>query len=135
MVLVSNDSYRLDNLGGLGTRESLDRGVLGVATAEIASAADAQSFVALEAIGQIRRFHGWLEWSTPRFEVNAAGPVELGVDGEAITMDPPLVFTTLPGALRVRLPRRASGLSPAARWRGRSALPEVVTGRQPREAL
>ena len=30
-------------------------------------------------------------------------------------MDPPLVFEILPGALRVRLPRNATGRSPAAR--------------------
>jgi len=37
------------------------------------------------------------------------------VDGEALVMDPPLVFQAHPGALLVRLPRHAVQLSPAAR--------------------
>jgi hypothetical protein len=37
------------------------------------------------------------------------------VDGEALVMDPPLVFQAQPGALRVRLPRHAVQRSPAAR--------------------
>jgi hypothetical protein len=41
--------------------------------------------------------------------------VEIGVDGEALLMDPPLVFESRPGALRVRLPRHAVRRSPAAR--------------------
>ena len=39
----------------------------------------------------------------------------VGVDGEALILDQPLVFTARPGALRVRLPRRTLRLSPAAR--------------------
>ena len=41
--------------------------------------------------------------------------MEIGIDGEALLMDPPLVFESLPGALRVRLPRRAVRPSRAAR--------------------
>jgi len=88
---------------------------LGVVAVTIADAADASRFAALEATGQVRRFSGWLEWSTQRFEVSAGGAVEVGVDGEALTMDPPVVFESRPGALRVRLPRRKVGASPAAR--------------------
>lgn len=115
LILVSNDPYQLDYIGGRGTRERLDLGVLGIVTARIADAADARRFVALEAAGQVRRFPGWMEWSTSRFEVGSGAPVEVGVDGEALLMDPPLVFESLPGALRIRLPRHALGASPAAR--------------------
>jgi diacylglycerol kinase family enzyme len=115
MILVSNDRYQLDHLGGRGTRESLDDGVLGIVAARIGDANDARQFVALEAAGQVRRFRGWQEWSAPRFEVSSGAPVEIGVDGEALLMDPPLVFESWPAALRVRLPRHAVHLSPAAR--------------------
>ena len=71
--------------------------------------------MALQAAGQIRRFPGWQEWSAPSFKVSSGGPVEIGVDGEALLMDPPLVFESRPGALRVRLPRHTAGSSPAAR--------------------
>jgi diacylglycerol kinase family enzyme len=115
MILVSNDRYQLDHIGGRGTRESLDDGVLGIVAARIGDANDARQFMALEAAGQVRRFRGWQEWSAPRFEVSSDAPVEIGVDGEALLMDPPLVFESWPAALRVRLPRHAVHLSPAAR--------------------
>jgi hypothetical protein len=53
-------------------------------------------------------------WSRPEFDVRSSGPVPVGLDGEAVVLDPPLRFASLPGALRVRLPRRAHGVSPAA---------------------
>jgi diacylglycerol kinase family enzyme len=114
LILVSNDPYQLDHIGGRGTRERLDGGVLGIVAARIGDAADARQFVALEAAGQVRRFPGWHEWSAPRFEVSSGSPVEIGIDGEALLMDPPLVFESRPRALRVRLPRHAVRHSPAA---------------------
>jgi hypothetical protein len=114
LILVSNDPYQLDHIGGMGTRERLDLGVLGIVTARIRDAAGARRFVMLEAAGQVSRYPGWQEWAAPRFEVDSGAPVEIGIDGEALLMDPPLVFESRPGALRVRLPRRAAAPSPAA---------------------
>jgi hypothetical protein len=59
--------------------------------------------------------------------------VEIGLDGEALVLDPPLRFSSLPGALRVRLPRGV-GRAPAARAAALStdnlsALLRVATGR------
>jgi diacylglycerol kinase family enzyme len=105
----------MDHLVDMGTRQRLDLGVLGIVAARIADAAQASRFVALEAAGQVRRFPGWLEWNASRFEVNSGAPVEIGIDGEALSMDPPLVFESLPGALQVRLPHRAVQPSRAAR--------------------
>jgi diacylglycerol kinase family enzyme len=115
LILVSNDPYQLDSIGGMGTRERLDLGVLGIVVARIDDAAQASRFMALEAAGLLRRFPGWREWNTPRFEVSSGAPVEIGIDGEALLLDPPLVFESLPGALQVRLPRRAVRPSRAAR--------------------
>jgi len=115
LILVSNDPYELDYPGGQGTRARIDQGVLGIVAVMIADADDARKFAALEAAGQVRRFPGWAEWSAPRFEVGSGAPVQIGLDGEALTMDPPLVFVSRPGAVRVRLPRHARQLSPAAR--------------------
>ena len=125
MVLVSNNAYQLADFSGRGTRERIDQGLLGVVAARIEGVRAAEQFVALNAAGQIRRFSGWHEWTTPRFRIDSGGPVEIGVDGEAMTLDPPLVFESLPAALRVRLPRHAPGLSPAARRLSRSTLGEL----------
>jgi diacylglycerol kinase family enzyme len=113
LILVSNDPYQLDHIGGRGTRERLDAGTLGVVAARIDGPRQAHRFIALETTGHIRRFEGWLEWDAAEFQVGSGGPVEIGIDGEALTMDPPLVFTSRPGALRVRVPRHTAK-SPAA---------------------
>ncbi|HEY6568357.1 MAG TPA: diacylglycerol kinase family protein [Actinomycetota bacterium] len=132
MLLISNDPYRLDGATARGTRERLDAGVLGIVSLRVDSAADAQKMVTLDAVGQIKRFEGWLEWSAERFQVDSGAPVEVGVDGEALILDPPLVFETRPGALRVRTPRHAPGVSPAAKatspWE-LDRLAEVALGR------
>ncbi len=114
LVLVSNNPYRLASLTGAGTRERIDTGQLGVVAARVRSAADVSKLVALELVGQAGRFPGLMSWSTQEFEVRSGGPVEVGLDGEALLLDPPLRFVSLPGALRVRLPRGV-GLPPAAR--------------------
>ncbi len=98
----------------MGTRERIDGGTLGVVAARIRGPADASKFVAMELVGQIARFPGLISWSTPTFEVRSAHPVEVGLDGEALVLEPPLRFASLPGALRVWLPPSA-GLAPAAR--------------------
>ncbi len=127
LLLVSNDPYQLDRLaGGSGTRPRMDLGSLGIAALSVTNATAARRLVALESAGQLRRFSGWQEWAAPRFRVDSDGPVEIGVDGEALTMDPPLLFETMPGALRVLLPPQALGQSPAARALDHSSLGDLV---------
>jgi diacylglycerol kinase family enzyme len=108
LVLVSNNPYQLTSLAGAGTRARLDTGRLGLVAARITAASDIAEFVMFETIGQAQRFHGLLEWSEVRFEVRSSSPVAVGLDGEALVLEPPLQFVSLPGALRVRLPERAS---------------------------
>jgi diacylglycerol kinase family enzyme len=113
LVLVSNNPYELTHLSGAGTRERIDTGLLGIVAAQVRGA-DVSKLVALELVGQAERYPGLLSWSSPEFEVRSRGPVEVGLDGEALVLEAPLHFASMPGALRVRLPRGA-GLSPAAR--------------------
>jgi diacylglycerol kinase family enzyme len=114
LLLVSNNPYELDHLGGRGTRKRMDGGTLGVVAARIAGPKEAVTFIGLEAAGKIRSFSGWLEWDTPSFGVDSGEPIEIGIDGEAMRLDPPLEFESLPGALRVWLPRHAPAVAPAA---------------------
>ena len=46
--------------------------------------------------------------------MESSDPVEAGVDGEAMLLDPPLEFRLLAGAVRIRIPTSAPGYSPAA---------------------
>jgi diacylglycerol kinase family enzyme len=114
LILVSNNAYQLTHLLGAGTRPRIDGGQLGIVAARIRSASDLAELISLEAIGQTQRFHGLLQWSQPLFEVRSTSTVAVGLDGEALMLEPPLRFVSLPGALRVRLPRHAPGVSPAA---------------------
>lgn len=109
MLLVSNNPYRLDHLMGGGTRPRMDTGTLGVAAARIDGPAAAAALVGLEAAGRLRSFDGWEEWAAPAFRVDSTEPIEIGIDGEATVMDPPLVFESRPAALRVRLPGEPAG--------------------------
>jgi diacylglycerol kinase family enzyme len=115
MLLVSNNPYQLDQLLGSGKRPRMDTGNLGVAAARIDGAGQAVAFISLEAAGRIRSFNGWKEWDTPRFTVDSNAPIEVGIDGEAMTLDPPLTFESRPSALRVRLPPSVTRASTASR--------------------
>jgi diacylglycerol kinase family enzyme len=126
LLLVSNNPYQLPRLRGGGMRERIDGGVLGIAFVRVDTAADAKKLAALEAVGRARQFASWSDWTASEFEVRSAGPVEIGVDGEAVTLQPPLHFVSRPRALTVRLPRTASRRPPAARLVEIMATPTVV---------
>ena len=114
VILISNNPYSLARLDGLGSRVRLDSGRLGVVVVNVPSAASAAELLALEAAGQVRRYPGWQEWDATAFTIDSGAQVAVGVDGEALSLDPPLEFAILPGALRVRLPVGAADASPAA---------------------
>ncbi len=112
VLMVANNPYVLTNIAVFGTRERLDTGRLGIVTLTLAKATDLPKVLAS---GATPGRDGISEWSAASFEVRSDQPVAAGVDGESLTMDPPLEFRSLPGALRVRLPAAAPGSSPAAR--------------------
>jgi diacylglycerol kinase family enzyme len=105
VLLVSNDAYRLDRIDGFGRRERLDAGTLGVVTVTVDRAADVPVLIAAEAGGRIAQFRGYREWTTPQFDLDSSESlIDVGIDGEALRLPPPLRFRSLPGALRVRTP-------------------------------
>ena len=114
LILVSNNPYELSKLTVAGTRPRLDSGQLGLVAVQVRDPSAVARFVTLSAVGQSWRMRGVLQWTAAAFEVHATGTIAVGLDGEALTMAPPLRFTSLPGALRVRLPAHAPGISPAA---------------------
>jgi diacylglycerol kinase family enzyme len=114
LILVSNNPYQLTQIGGRATRENMDSGQLGIVTMHVKGPAQAAELAALEVTGQTHRFSGLFQWSASTFVVSSADPIEAGVDGEALVLDPPLEFEIMPGALRIRRPRNARGYSPAA---------------------
>jgi len=98
VILVSNNPYRLRAVGA-GSRPRMDTGELGVAVFEP---------------GQGRGHPPMLHWAVPEFEVRSGAPVPVGLDGEAVTLEAPVRFTSRPAALRVRIAPHHPGASPSA---------------------
>ncbi|MDD7941625.1 diacylglycerol kinase family protein [Actinomycetospora lutea] len=106
LVLVSNNVYRVERLSGFGTRARLDEGVLGVVTLTLDTTATVSGLLAAELRGDLHRHPGFRQWSTPEFTVDSGDElIDVGVDGEALQLAPPLHFRSLPAALRVRVPK------------------------------
>ena len=124
-VLVSNNRYRLGRAVGSGTRPRIDDGQLGITVFGAPSG---------RGEGGHRPQRPWREWSAPSFEVDADRPVAAGIDGEALMLDPPLMFRIRPGVLRVRIAREHPGASPSAMtpdsaWAGVVELARIAVGR------
>ena len=113
LVIVSNNPYQMRRFRAAGTRPNLDSGRLGIFVAQLRGAGGVAKLVTLGTIGAHRRLGGVLQWSSLDFEVHSDAPVAVGLDGEALMLTPPLRFVSLPGALLVRMPRHAPGVSPA----------------------
>ena len=115
LIQVSNNPYATRKIG---SRPQMDSGTLGVMTLVIEDDRSASHFLSAVAAGHPERFDGFMSWAPPTFQVDSGGPLDVGLDGEALSMDPPLTFTIREHALRVRIPRNAIGYSPAARSMG-----------------
>jgi diacylglycerol kinase family enzyme len=113
LILVSNNVYKLEGIGGLGTRARLDEGVLGIIVVEVHNGAELAQLVSLSTAGRGSAYSGWREWTTRTLEVGSSRPIDMGIDGEAVTLDPPVRLDITPGALRVRIPAHHPGVSPA----------------------
>jgi len=134
LILVSNDPYELGGGEGFGSRRRIDAGNLGIVAATFRTSGEIARVLQSEAAGRSWRPPGWVEWASASFQLQSGQPVEIGIDGEALVLDPPIEFRTLPGALRVRIPLSAPGYSPAATaptrgWATVTALLRTTTGR------
>jgi diacylglycerol kinase family enzyme len=102
LVLVSNNPYLLGPTLGSGTRQRLDTGLLGIVDFH-PPIAGAKSEPAR-----------WRELTAPELVVESDGPIPVAVDGESLTLEPPLRFRIRPKALRVRIAQKHPGASPSA---------------------
>lgn len=103
-VLVSNGPYETHDLAGLGQRERLDRGVLGVVTMSVNTTRDAVGLLSRT------RQQGLTQNTTTEVIIESdASEIPAGIDGEALTLPTPVRCSITPGALRVRVPRNRPG--------------------------
>jgi diacylglycerol kinase family enzyme len=113
LILVSNNVYKLEGIGGPGTRARLDEGVLGVIIVEVHNGAELAQLISLSTAGRGSAYTGWHEWTTPSLEVRSPEPINTGIDGEAVILASPVRLVVQPGALRVRIAPHHPGVSPA----------------------
>lgn len=111
VVHVSNNPY-IVSVVGLGGRPTLRSGRLGVICLRIDGGLRAAEVIARSVLGGSG--DAMRSWSAPEFRVDSETPVPAGVDGEAVTLEPPLVFRAVPAAVPVRLPLSAPMEGPAA---------------------
>ncbi|GGX73925.1 diacylglycerol/lipid kinase family protein [Streptomyces hiroshimensis] len=107
-VLVANNPYRVGDRAGLGRRDRLDGGVLGLVSVKVDTAVQAADLL------RGRRAPGLVTLTAAELVVDADRPeVRVGVDGEALTLPTPVRCVSEPGVLRVRVPRHRPGVPPA----------------------
>ena len=114
-LLVSNNPYRTNDPAGLGRRERLDSGRLGILGVKVDSAVEAAALL-------LAPDPDGLAVLTAREVVVGADSdeLEVGVDGEAMMPPTPVRCRIEAGALRVRVPRKRPGVpdvQPALDWR------------------
>ena len=114
VVQVSNGPYGT-TLATITGRPRIDTGNLGIITLVLPDDAATRRFLAALATNRPDRYEGLRIWSSGEFVIDSGSAVAVGLDGEAMQMEPPLRFSIRPHALRVRLAHNAIGYSPAAR--------------------
>ncbi|WP_185972572.1 diacylglycerol/lipid kinase family protein [Georgenia yuyongxinii] len=98
VILVSNNPYALNRPLVTGTRPTLAGGQLGIVILDLPDGPRPQASRA---------------WTASSVVIDAPEPVHLGIDGEAVTLQPPLKLLIRPAVLRVRISSRHPGVSPA----------------------
>jgi len=116
LIQVSNNPYG----GGsdVARRPRLDTGQLAIITLQIDGDRSAAAFLAAVAGGRPDHFSGFSSWTTTSFEVDSGAEIAAGLDGESLTLPPPLQFSIRPQALVLLLPpevAEAAGASSAPR--------------------
>ncbi|TMM36719.1 MAG: diacylglycerol kinase [Actinobacteria bacterium] len=109
-VLVSNNPYGAADIAGLGRRNRLDRGVLGLLAVTLRGARDAVRLVRGRRSGLVK-----VSTATEAVIETDADRIPVGVDGEEVTLATPVHCAIRPGVLRVRVPRLRPGVRPGVR--------------------
>jgi diacylglycerol kinase family enzyme len=108
-ILVSNNPYETGDIAGLGRRDRLDTGRLGIIAVKVASAAQAVSLIRAD------RGAGLTVLKSREITIDAPTPeIPVGIDGETVLMPTPVRCSIEPKALRVVLPKHRPG-SPTVR--------------------
>lgn len=106
VFMVSNNSYDLSRLGIEAPRATLEEGRLSVYWLPHIPRLALMSFAAHYLAGRVKEAPGFRSFRTMRMKVQASKKrLHVGLDGELFTLDTPLVITTVPQSLLVKVPR------------------------------
>jgi diacylglycerol kinase family enzyme len=135
LIMVSSGRYAIKGPpGDIGKRSRLDQGSLGVITLNAADPAAAVEVATLWAAGAIDRYRGWDQWEVPTFDVGSNSMVSVGVDGETVSLEPPLHFEIHASAFPVAVPEgtpHGPRVSPLGTVGSIGSLWRITLGRTP----
>jgi diacylglycerol kinase family enzyme len=108
VLMVSNNTYDLSRIGVDAPRAGLGEGRLSVYWLPHVPRLKLMSFIAHYLAGRVRSAPGFRSFRTARLKVQSSKQhLHVGIDGEVVTVDMPLVVTIVPQSLLVRVPRDA----------------------------
>lgn len=106
VFMVSNNAYDLGRVGIEAPRERLTGGHLSVYWLPHATRWALTRYLSRYLAGRVRTIPGFRSFRTRRMRVQSSRrELKIGIDGEVFTMQTPLVMTTVPRSLSVRVPR------------------------------
>ncbi|HYR29494.1 MAG TPA: diacylglycerol kinase family protein [Thermoanaerobaculia bacterium] len=105
VFMVSNNSYDLGRVGIEAPRERLTGGHLSVYWLPHVSRWALTRYISRYLAGRVRTIPGFRSFRTLQMKVQSTRrEINVGIDGEVFAMQPPLVITTVPQSLTVRVP-------------------------------
>lgn len=106
VFMVSNNSYDLSRIGIEAARNTLEEGRLSVYWLPHISRWKMMKFVAHYLAGRVREAPGFRSFRTAAMKMQSARKtIRVGIDGEVFTIETPLVITTVPKSLLVKVPK------------------------------
>ncbi len=106
VLMISNNSYDLSRMGIEAPRTGLEEGRLSVYWLPHVPRLVLMSFMAHYLAGRVRKAPGFRSFRTAGIKMQSPRrQLDVGVDGEVVTFQTPLVITTVPQSLAVRVPR------------------------------
>ena len=106
VFMVSNNSYVLSRIGIEAPRNTLEEGRISVYWLPHISRLKMMKFVGNYLAGRVRKTPGFRSFRTAAMKMQSPRKtLRVGVDGEVFTLETPLVVTSVPKSLRVRVPK------------------------------
>jgi diacylglycerol kinase family enzyme len=109
VFMVSNNHYDLEQVGVEAFREHMGEGRISVYWLPHTSRVRLMRYAARYLAGRVREIPGFRSFRTKRMRVQSSrSSLKVGIDGEVFRIAPPIMVTTVPQSLVVRVPRGSS---------------------------